>query len=52
MQRRKDSKNRVLKEGEYQRANGTYEFKWRDNLGKRHSAYAKTLEDLRDKEKG
>lgn len=51
MQRRKDSKNRVLKEGEYQRANGTYEFKWRDNLGKRHSAYAKTLEDLRDKEK-
>ena len=51
MQRRKDSKNRVLKEGEYQRANGSYEFKWRDSLGKRHSIYAKTLDKLRDKEK-
>ena len=50
MERRKDNKKRVLKEGEYQRANGTFEFKWRDKRGKRHSVYAKTLEELREKE--
>ena len=49
-ERRKDSKNRVLKEGEYQRANGTFEYKWRDRRGKRHSIYAKTLGELREKE--
>lgn len=49
-QRRKDNKNRVLKEGEYQRENGLYEFKWRDSRGKRHSIYSMSLEDLRDKE--
>ena len=50
MERRKDNKNRVLKEGEYQRTNGTFEYKWRDKRGKRHSVYAKTLEELREKE--
>ncbi len=50
MDRRKDNKKRVLKEGEYQRANGKFEYKWRDKRGKRHSVYAKTLEELRDKE--
>lgn len=50
VERRKDNKNRVLKEGEYQRENGTYEYKWRDRRGKRHSVYAKTLEELREKE--
>ena len=50
VERRKDNKKRVLKEGEHQRANGNYEFKWRDNRGKRHSIYAKTLEELRNKE--
>lgn len=50
VERRKDNKNRVLKEGEYQRANGTFEYKWRDKIGKRHSIYAKTLEELRNKE--
>ncbi len=50
VERRKDNKGRVLKEGEHQRANGTYEYKWRDRRGKRHSIYAKTLEELRDKE--
>lgn len=49
-QRRKDNKNRVLKDGEHQRPNGTYEYKWRDKKGKRHSIYAPTLEALRDKE--
>lgn len=50
--KRKDSKNRVLKEGEYERANGSYEFKWRDKKGQRHSTYAKTLDQLREQEKG
>ena len=51
MNRRKDDKNRVLKEGESQRPNGTYEYKYRDSGGTRHSVYAKTLEELREKEK-
>ena len=50
IERRKDNKNRVLKEGEYQRSSGTYEFKWRDKRGGRHSISAKTLEKLREKE--
>jgi len=50
VERRKDVKGRVLKDGEHQRANGTYEYKWRDKKGKRHSIYAKTLDELRDKE--
>ena len=50
IERRKDNKKRVLKEGEYQRSNGTFEFKWRDKMGKRHSVYAKTLDELREKE--
>lgn len=49
-ERRKDNKKRVLKEGEYQRANGTFEYRWRDRRGKRHSIYAKTLDELREKE--
>lgn len=50
MARRKDKRNRVLKEGEYQRGCGTYEFKWRDKRGNRHSISAVTLEELREKE--
>jgi len=50
VERRKDNKKRVLKEGEYQRANGTFEYKWRDKIGKHHSIYAKTLDELREKE--
>lgn len=49
IERRKDTKNRVLKDGEYQRSNGTYEYKWRDKSGKRHSIYAPTLDELRNK---
>ena len=48
--RRKDSKGRVLKGGEYQRPNGSYEYRWREN-GNRFNIYAKTLEELRQKEK-
>lgn len=50
IERRKDSKNRVLKEGEYQRKSGSYEFRWRDRRGKRHSIYAPSIELLREKE--
>ena len=49
-ERRKDSKNRVLKDREYQRANGSYEYKWTDGRGHRHSLYAKSLDELREKE--
>ena len=47
VERRKDSSRKVLKEGEYQRANGTYEYRWTDYKGVRHSLYAKTLKELR-----
>lgn len=50
VERRKDNKRRILKEGEYQRSSGTYEFKWRDKRGNRHSISAVTLEELREKE--
>ena len=46
IERRKDNKGRVLKEGEHQRANGTYEYKWRDRKSLRHSIYAKTLDEI------
>ncbi|MBR5943376.1 MAG: site-specific integrase [Lachnospiraceae bacterium] len=39
-----------LKKGEYQRPNGTFEYKWTDRYGSRHSVYAKTLLELRIKE--
>ena len=42
-ERRKDSKKRVLKEGEYQRSNGTYEYRWRSENGKRNNVYAKNF---------
>lgn len=50
VERRKDNKKRVLKEGEYQRTNGTFEYKWTDRRGKRRSIYARTLTELREKE--
>ncbi len=49
VKRRKDTKNRVLKDGEYQRANGTYEYRWQDTRGKRCYIYGKTLEELRSR---
>lgn len=49
--KRKDKDNIVLKKGESQRSNGGYDFRWTDEDGKRHSIYAKTLEDLREAEK-
>ena len=51
MERRKDDKGRVLKEGESQRKNGTYMFRYYDLSKKRKCIYAKTLSELREKEK-
>lgn len=47
--KRKDNKNRVLKDGEYQRPNGTYEYRWRDKCRRNHTIYAKSLAELREK---
>ncbi len=48
--RRRDSKGRVLKKGEQELANGTYRYDYIMKNGKRCFKYAKTLEDLRQKE--
>ncbi len=48
--KRKDNKGRVLRTGESQRPNGTYEYQWKDSNKKKHSKYAKTLDELRRKE--
>ena len=49
-QKRKDKDRIVLKAGESQRSNGTYDYRWTGKDGRRHSVYAKTLEELREKE--
>lgn len=49
-EKRKDNKGRVLKDGESQRRNGTYDFRYTDNQKKRRCVYAKTLNELRKKE--
>lgn len=45
-ERRKDSKKRVLKEGEYQRSNGTYEYRWRSENGKRNNVSPKVWKNF------
>lgn len=47
---RKDDKGRRLKEGEGQRKNGSYYYRYSDIDGSRRTVYAKTLQDLRAKE--
>ena len=49
-ERRKDSKGRVLKENESQRKDGSYMYRWRTSDHERHTIYAPTLEELREKE--
>lgn len=49
-QRRKDSKGRVLKKGESQRKDRTYMYRWMDGMGERRQMYARTLDELREKE--
>lgn len=49
---RKDSKGRRLRDGESERADGRYCFRYTDDrTGKRHSVYAKSLSELREKER-
>lgn len=49
-EKRRDKNRVVLRTGESQRTNGTYEYRWTDRDKARHSIYAKTLDELRDKE--
>lgn len=48
--KRKDKDRVTLHKGESQRKDGTYDYRWTSKDGKRHSIYAKTLEELRIKE--
>ncbi|MCI5613227.1 MAG: site-specific integrase, partial [Agathobacter sp.] len=50
MNKRKDKDRIVLRKGESQRKDGNYDYRWTTRDGKRHSVYAKTLEELRAKE--
>lgn len=51
MQRRKDHKGRVLREGEtYRKTDGLYMYRWTTEDKKRHTVYDTTLEGLREKE--
>ena len=49
--KRFDSNRRVLRKGESQRKNGTYDYRWVGPDGVRHAVYAPTLEELRELEK-
>lgn len=51
MKKRKDNKGRVLQDGECQRKDGTYMFQYKNLSGNRKCFYAKTLDELRKKEK-
>lgn len=48
---RKDHKGRKLKDGESYRADGRYQYRYNLGNGKRHTVYARTLPELREKEK-
>ena len=48
--RRKDNKGRVLRKGEGQRKDNTYDYRYIDVFWKRRSVYAATLKELREKE--
>lgn len=49
--KRKDHRGRVLRTGENQRKNLSYEYRYKDINGERKSVYAKSLEELRELEK-
>lgn len=49
--KRKDNKGRLLQKGESQRKDLTYQYRYMDLEGVRKSVYAKTLSELRKKEK-
>lgn len=47
--KRKDNKGRILKQGEYQRSNGMYRYKFIDMSGQEKVIYSKSLIELREK---
>ena len=49
-EKRKDKKGRILRTGESQRPNLTYQYRYKDIRGNTHYIYAPTLEELREKE--
>ena len=49
-EKRKDSKGRVLRTGESQRKDLTYQYRYTDVTGKRRTVYANDLQELRKKE--
>lgn len=52
MQKRKDHKGRVLKDGEtYRKNDGLYMYRWTGGDKKRHTVYCSTLEGLREKKR-
>lgn len=51
MERRKDSKGRVLKKGENERKDGRYQYRYNDAFGTRKTVYANDLNELRELEK-
>ena len=54
MTNRKDSRNRVLKQGEGVRKKGnveSYYYRWTDENGKRNTIYCNDLKKLREREK-
>ena len=48
--KRKDKSRVVLRTGEIQRKDGTYQYSWTDKNNKRRYVYARTLDNLREKE--
>lgn len=50
MAKRYDSRHRLLRTGESERADGYYTYRWTSRSGKRNSVTAGTLEELRKKE--
>lgn len=49
-EKRRDKKGRVLRNGESQRADNSYQYRYTDTHGRRKYVYAPTLEELRAKE--
>lgn len=49
-EKRKDKKGRILRTGESQRPDMTYQYRYNDIYGKRRYVYAPTLDELREKE--
>ncbi len=48
-EKRKDKKGRILKTGESQRKDGTYQYRYKDSLGKYRYVYSDNLNSLREK---